>query len=225
MVALAFSGAFDNDAGASSFVMDLSGIAEAAPEDEIPPGFAELFTEMEIRQIGDTSYLRFPFFTAFLSLETEWISFPSEESFSSEVAPITPVNPTEFLRMFESVGGSVTEVGADTIRGAETTHYVVVFDMEHLLRVSDPGQLEDLENLGPLPFDELPMDIWVSSDGLVHRFEIMLDASLADVPEGEGFDRLVMRFDLFDHGLPVDIVAPPAGEVTGGGDLGGIFGA
>ena len=119
----------------------------------------------------------------------------------------------------------MTEVGADTIRGAETTHYVVVFDMEHLLRVADPGQLEDLENLGPLPFDELPMDIWVSSDGLVHRFEIMLDASLADVPEGEGFDRLVMRFDLFDHGLPVDIVAPPAGEVTAGGDLGDIFGA
>lgn len=224
-VALTFSGAFDTNAGTSSFVMDMSDFANVVPADEVPPEFADLFGVIEVRQIGDTSYMRFPFFSSFLGVETDWISFPTEEQSATDgLAPVTPVNPSEFLNIFQSVGASVSEVGTEEIRGEETVHYVVLFDMADLIRQSDPEQLAELENLGPLPFDELPMDIWISEDGLVHRFEIVFDAASVGAAPDDGFERMVMRFDMFDHGLPVDIQPPPDDDVTDAGELVGFFG-
>ena len=96
-LAMSFSGAFDNHAGSFSFVMDLSGIADAVGEDVLP-GFEDMFGEMEIRQIGGIAYMRFPFFASFLGAETEWISFPADETGAVTAGFLaTPGNPIEFL--------------------------------------------------------------------------------------------------------------------------------
>ena len=224
VITLRFSQAFDTAAGTSAFVMDMSELAAAVPPDELPPEMAELFGEMEMRQIGDTAYLRFPFFTALVGVETDWISFPQDpQAVAQAVSPVAPVNPNEFLETFSAVGAEVTEQGREVIRGVETTRYLVTFSMEELMRVADPEELADLEAMGPLPFDALPMDIWISDDGLVHRFVFAFDAASAGPSATEDFGRMVMRFDMYDHNRPVDIEPPPALDVTDGSELGFVF--
>ncbi len=220
-VAFTFSGAFDNTIPATTFVMDLGELAAAAG-DEIPPGFEDLFAEMEIRQIGDTAYMRFPFFTEFLGVPTEWVSFPSGSADpTAGIVAGTPGNPADVLGAFDSAGATVLEAGPDPIRGFDTTRYVLIFDVEELAATADPEDLAALEELGPLGVEEFAVDVWIDPDGLLHRFEMTFDGSqLGDAAESGGFERMTMRFDILDHGAPVEIVAPPADQVTDGEGLG-----
>ena len=224
-VAISFSAVFDLESASSSFIIDLTDFADAIPADELPPGLGGLFGEIEVRQIGNTSYIKLAFLGELLGTQTDWISFPVDEEATAEgLSPIPAINPAEILGMLRSVGATVTEVGTESIRGVEAIHYAVTFDFEDLSRLVDPDQFGQLEALGPVPFDELPfeelpVDIWISQDGLVHRVEMVLDLSDTVGVPGEGFGMLVMRFDVFDHGLPLDIQPPPADDVTDASDL------
>lgn len=211
-----FSGAFDNESGNFSFLMDMSGLASIGG-DEIPPEFADMFGEMEVRTIGDTSYIRFPFFALFLGAQTEWISAPAEEGLDASggfAGGATPGNPADFLDAFDDANGTAEEVGRETIRGVDTTHYLVVFDMEELLENATPEERSQIEAQGPLPIDELPMDLWISDDGLVYKYVIELVGSDLDLPADESFESMTMEFEMFDYGEDIVIEPPPADEVT-----------
>jgi hypothetical protein len=204
-----FSGAFDNDAGAFSFTMDMSFMAGG---EDVPPEMAGLLGEMEMRTIGDTSYIKFPFFSLFLGAETEWIAIPAEEGADATggFGGVTPGNPGDFFDSFEDANGTVEELGRETIRGVETTHYLVVFDMEELLENATPEERAEIEAQGPLPIDQLPIDLWISDDGLVYKYVIEMDGT--DLPEGESFESMIMEFEMFDY--DADIVIEPPEEYT-----------
>jgi len=212
-----FSGAFDNEAGNFSFVMDMSFLAEQTGE-EIPPEFASMFGEMEVRTIGETSYIRFPFLALFLGVQTEWIAAPADEGMDAAgsfgVAGTTPGNPADFLEAFEEADASVEEVGREEIRGVDTTHYLVTFDMEKLLAEATPEERAQIEEQGPLPIDSFPMDIWISDDGLVYKYVIELVGEDLDLPPDEEFGSMVMEFEMYDYGEDIDIEPPPADQVT-----------
>lgn len=219
-----FGGAFDNASGDSSFYMDMSGLGTAGGED-VPAEFADLFGEMEVRQIGDLSYVKFPFFNMFLGAETPWIAMPADESDPTGGFSMTsPGNPTEILESFEDAGATVEAIGVETVNGVNATHYRAVFDVETLLAEATPAERERLEAQGPLPSDALPMDVWISDDGLVVRFIMDIDGSAVETEPGEGFGRMLMRYDMYDLNQPVEIEAPPPGEVTHVDDLDASFG-
>lgn len=223
--AMPFSGAFDNQTGAFSFTMDLSGIAAAAGE-EIPPGFEDLFSEMEIRTIGDVAYMRFPFFSAFLGVETEWIKIPAEDAGSAAggfSGGVSPANPTGSLDAFRNADATVTELGREEVRGVETTRYLVMIDMEKLLANATPEERAELEAQGPLPFDELPLQLWISDDDLIYRYVMDISGDSVDVAPGEGFERMTMTFEIYDYGATIEIEEPPAEDVTDAEELGGLF--
>ena len=219
-----FGGAFDNASGNFSFYMDMSSIADAAG-DELPPEFADLFGEMEVRQIGDTAYLKFPLFTALFGAETPWISMPAEEGdVASGFMMTSPGNPSEILGSFEDAGATVDVIGTETVNGVKATHYRAVFDMEALLAQATPEERARLEAQGPIPVDFMPMDVWISDDGFVVRFVMEIDGSAVETTQGESFDRMLMQYDLFDLGSDVVIEPPPPGEVTDIEELEGSFG-
>ncbi len=220
-----FGGSFDNAAGNFSFYMDMSGIAAAAAEDEeIPAEFAELFGDMEVRQIGDTAYLKFPLFTMLFGAETEWISMPADEDATGGFVATSPSNPSEILESFQDVGATVEVIGVETVNGVQATHYRAVFDMEALLAEATPEERARLEAQGPLPADALPMDLWISEAGHVVRFVMEIDGTGVATAPGESFDRMLMQYDLFDLGEAIVIEPPPAAEVTDIEDLEGSFG-
>lgn len=208
-LAMTFSGEFDNEAGNFSFIMDLSAMAAQFGE-EIPPELGGLFTEMEIRTIGDTSYIRFGLFTMFLGTDVEWVATPVEEGEEATggFTGATPSNPADFLEFFEEAKGTVEELGRETIRGVETTHYLVTFDMEELRANATPEQLAEIEEQ-QLPLDELPMNLWISDDGLVYKYVIEIDGSKVDVPPEDAFELMTIDFEMFDYGEDI-VIEPPA---------------
>ncbi len=219
-----FGGAFDNASGDSSFYMDMSGVAAAGGE-EIPPELAELFGEMEVRQIGDTSYVKFGFFNMFLGAETPWIAMPADESDPTGGFSMTsPGNPSEILGSFEDAGAEVEVIGTEAVNGVNATHYRAVFDMETLIAQATPEERAELEAQGPLPTDVMPMDVWISNDGLVIRFIMEIDGDSVDVDPGESFGHMLMRYDMFDLNANVVIEPPPAEDVTHVDDLEMAFG-
>jgi hypothetical protein len=223
--AMPFSGAFDNATGAFSFTMDLSGIAAAAGE-EIPAEFGDLFSEMEIRTIGDVAYMRFPFFSAFLGVETEWIKIPADEAGSAAggfSGGVSPANPTGSLDAFRDADAKVSELGREEVRGVETTRYLVLIDMEQLLANATPEERAELEAQGPLPFDELPLQLWIGDDDLIYRYVMDISGDSVDAAPGEGFERMTMTFDIYDYGATIEIEEPPAADVTDAEELGGLF--
>jgi hypothetical protein len=221
-----FSGAFADNAN-YSFIMDLGGIAAAAGE-EIPPEYADLFGEMEIRQIGETSYIKFGLFSMF-GVPTEWVSFPADEG-ADAVGGFTgsnPTNPAEFLKQLEDAKAEVTEVGRETVRGVETTRYRAVFDIDALKEGLSAEELAELDE--GLPADAfpsgMPMEFWIGDDGQIYRYVIDLDGSDVNFDAEEGqFERMIMTYEIYDHGADIDIEAPPADQVTDGSSLGGSFG-
>ena len=213
--AMPFSGAFDNEAGNFSFLIDMSFMASQFGE-EIPPEMAGLIGEMEVRTIGDTSYIRFPFFSLFLGVQTEWIAAPAEEgqSATSGFGGSSPSNPADFLEFFEEANGTVEDLGRETIRGVDTTHYLVVFDMKDLLANATPEERAEIEAEGLPPIDCLPMDLWISDDGLVNKYVIEMDGTDLDVAPDEEFESMVIDFEMYDYGSDIVIEAPPADQVT-----------
>ncbi len=223
--AMPFSGSFDNENQAFSFVMDMSGIAAAAGED-LPPGFEDMFSEMEIRAIGDVAYMRFPFFSAFLGVETEWIRLPADEAGSavgSFGAGASPANPTAMLESFADADASITNLGTEELRGVTTTRYSVVIDMEKLLENATPEERAELEAQGPLPFDRLPLEVWIGDDGFVYQYVMQISGDSVQAAPGEGFESMTMLFEIYDYGATITVDEPDASDVTDASELGGLF--
>lgn len=218
-----FGGAFDNTSGDFSFYMDMSGVAVA--DDEIPSEIAGLFGEMEVRQIGDVAYVKFPFFNMFLGADTPWIAMPADESDPIGGFTMTsPGNPSEILGSFEDAGATVEVIGPEIVNGVDSTHYRAVFDTAALLAGATPEERQRLEAQGPIPTDFMPMDVWISDDGLVVRFIMEIDGASVDTEPGESFDVMFMQYDMFELNSGIVIEPPPRSEVTNVEDLELSFG-
>jgi hypothetical protein len=222
-VEMPFSVVTDPATGDSSMVMDFGAMATIGGE-EIPPEMADLMGSMEVREIGDTVYMKFPFFTAFLGADTEWVSMPAEQSdMADDVTPNTaPTDPGAFLESFQEAEGEVEVVGSEEIRGISATHYRIMID-EQWAETLTEEEMGDLEEQGFSPDATFPLDLWVDDDGLVHRMSIVAEASQLEDAEGE-FESMTMTFDFFDFGQPVTIEPPPADQVTDMDELMGGFG-
>mgnify|MGYP001823927503 FL=1 len=208
--------------GDSTFTIDLSEAAGAAPGgEEIPPEFADVFGEMEIRTIGDTAYLRFGLFSM-LGVQTDWVSMPASDAGATAASfGANPVNPADIMSTFGPGVSDPEDLGRETIRGVETTHYSVLVDIEKVTAEADPAALEELEGIGTdFPTGEIPVDFWVGDDGNVYRFSMQFDG--ATTPDA-AFESMTMTWEIFDYGADIEIVAPPADQVTDGSNLTTMF--
>ncbi len=218
-ISIGFSGAFDNENNIFAFKMDLSGAAEGMGE-EIPPEMAGLLGEMEIITVGDDSYMKFGFFSMFLGSDTEWIKMPADESGDAAggFAGANPVNPTDMFAAFNNENVDIVEVGTEDVRGVATTHYHAVVDAKAMAEASADGSVEGLEDLGDLP-EKLDVDFWIDDDGYIRRFVITMDGSEVESAPGEGFGQMVMTYEMFAFGEPVNVTVPAEGEYTDMEDL------
>lgn len=227
-VEMPFSVATDPATGDSAFVMDFGAMVTAMGDTEgIPDEMAELMGSMEFRQIGDITYFKFPFFTAFLGAETEWVSMPAEEGggIAEDMGPgATPSDPGGMLESFSDAEGSVEVLGDEEIRGIQTTRYRLLLDESWHEQLTAEEQAE-LEAQGFAADTTFPLDLWIGGEGLVHRMSMTMDASQLSDGSGEDFESMTMTFDFFDFGESITIEPPPADQVTDIEDLGGAFGA
>lgn len=215
----------DSATGDGRMVMDFSGMADMLPPSEVPPEIAGMFDRLELRQVGDTAYMKFGLLNMMFGVETEWMAMPVEDSadftqgFSSGV---NPYDATSFLSWLSDSGGDLSVVGPDTIDGTAVTHYRLTFDLESLAEL-DPASYAELQEAASVGFDELPMDIWIDDQGRVRRYRMEINSTEISGIGAEMFS-MRMEFDFLDYGGSVNVEPPPPGEVTHVDDLEDFFG-
>lgn len=218
---ISFGTAFNSTTGDSSFLMDMSALtagAEIAPEDD-PLGLASGFLgETEFRTIGDRVYVKFGFVTALLGADTPWVSMPEEDGseFTTDSSDV-PQDPREILDAYADAEGSIDDLGLESVNGVEATHYRILIDSDSMRLTAD--ERAELEESGLFAAGEIPMDVWFTDDGHMVRLIMEIDGSELDVPPEEHFERMVLRYDVFEINGDVQIEPPPADQVTAIEDL------
>lgn len=221
---ITFATAFDAASGDSSFSMDFSSLADAFPADPDDPMAAwagGLFGELEFRQVGDMGYVRFPLLTEMVGADTEWVSMAPEQGaeFSSGFENM-PSDPHELLDAYDGADATVEDLGVERVNGVDATHYRVTFDAARMVAEMTPDERAEFEASGLFADGVIPLDLWISDDGHLVRLVFSVDGSTVTAPEGEGFEEMTIRYDMFDINGNVTIEAPPAGSVTSVEDLG-----
>ncbi len=228
-VTMLISGAYDDDSQSSEMTMDLSGMtAMVAAGDEGSEIFVEFFADpLRIISIGDRSWVKWGFFSAFLGAGDKWIEGESEGSGGATQSlglGSVGFTPTDFIGALEGADVDVEEVGSEDVRGVQTTKYRAVLDLVALSNQLTPDELADLEEaIGEGAPAEFPIEMWIDSDGELRRFSLEV-ASTELMPEGDQLDSATLLFEMWDNGEDVNIVPPDPADVLAGDELGFGFG-
>ena len=235
---LSMSGAYDLDADAFDMAVDLSGIsalvaAEASPSEAEMLG-AMLAEPIQLRSIGETAWVHLGAFGAMFGVvaadgDPAWIETEAEEaaSMTTQLGVDGPASPIDLLEALTELDATVTEIGSATIRGTETTHYLVSIDLDAAAASLPAEQRAELE--AELPdgiAGELPIELWMDDDDRLRRLVVELDdfESLGLGQDMDDVGSMLIEFEVYDIGEPVTIERPPAGEVVSSEDLGFGFG-
>jgi len=122
-------------------------------------------------------------------------------------------DPSQMLQYLRATS-NVDEVGKDTVRGVDTTHYAARLQLDRVADKVSPDAARALKQATKtLGTKEIPLDVWVDGDGLVRR--VRMDWH----PKGGSF---VMALDLFDFGdvhvdVPADSETVDLSNMLGGG--------
>jgi hypothetical protein len=161
--------------------------------------------DLEMRVIGDTAYLR---------TGSSWIS----ETVAATGAS-TPV-PTDYLQYLQGVSGAVRSKGHETLRGVDTTRYVVTLDLGRALtRIADSSQRAAIQHaLTQFGLNSFPATVWIDGQGRLRRMDLTLDLSKVARTFGASTGaalKLQESVEMYDFGVAVDVQAPPnASKVT-----------
>lgn len=225
-VEMTIFGRYDQEAEAIDVTIDLGTLMSSAmaADPSVPAGFDDMFSEpLRMVVIGDESWLQWSLLSMFTGQPDAWMAATPEELDSSSLGvgvSSGTMDPTGILSELAGADADITVVGTETVRGVETTHWLATVDVESLAGGLDDEERAELEaQLGTLEGDTVPVELWVGvDDGLLYRYRVTIASSMLDETAGEA----VVTFELFDHGQPVDIAAPPADQII---DSGALFGA
>jgi hypothetical protein len=153
---------------------------------------------------GTTVYLRSPRFTSELPAGKSWIKIDLQKAGKSLGldfnAMLSQQNPTDALARLEHTG-KVAKIGSETIDGVSATHYRTTIDISKL------PQGDKIEQLVHPHFG--PLDVWIGSDGFVHRFRMDYTATEQSV----GLVHTLMTVTLSDFGEHVNVDVPSDDQV------------
>lgn len=110
----------------------------------------------------------------------------------------------------------VTKVGVETVRGARTTHYRAVVDLEEAAKKSSK---EDAKALRALVDDvgvtTQPIDVWLDNGERVRRISADVDLRHADLSDEEkDLKSVTTTMEFYDFGTPLTVQVPPAKDVA-----------
>lgn len=229
----AFSGegAFDAVANRAALSFDFSSFAEllggmfaglAGPGAQDGPDFGDPSAwKIDAVQDGDVVYMRFPAIASELPDGKSWVRVDATDAASAhgfdfgQLQDLGGNDPRQALELLRAASKEIETVGAEELRGVQTTHYRATVDLakyEQLVPAAErekTGEMVEglLEQAGLAGF---PVDVWVDGSGLVRRMEV----SLAAQPDGTEPVEANITFELWDYGEAVDVELPPADEVA-----------
>lgn len=113
-------------------------------------------------------------------------------------------DPSKMLEYLRAVS-KVEEKGSEAVRGVQTTHYEARLQIDQVADKVSPEAARALEQLSTgLGTDEIPIEVWVSDDGLVRKLTMNWHPAQGS---------FVLDMELFGFG-DVDIDVPGASETV-----------
>jgi hypothetical protein len=224
-------------AGRAEYTVDM----QAETQGLVPEGTPRAEIRLEVRDLGDDLYLRFPAAFESAGVGEQWVQVPAR------AAPIGPSTPEGFeevsARVFLaarllrpetclSVLGATrraVEVGPDEVRGQAATRYAIewaprqwVEDVGLFFFFGEDRSPERLAVLDRVLDDATIGDAWVDEEGRVSRVTVSADLSLIspyfDPPgTGELWRDLRAKCEFYDYGDGGATIEAPADAVQTGG--------
>jgi hypothetical protein len=174
--------------------------------------------ELDARYLSENGdvvmYMNMGALTAGLPNGKSWIRLDLEQvgnalgiDFSKLMGQGATQNPLQSLETIKD-SGDFAEVGTEELNGAKTTHYHGTVDLLKAAksRGLDPGAVQKLIDAGAPA--EYPIDVWVDESGYIVQYRMAIDQKVKGVPSST-----IMTMGMSDFGTPVDVTAPPAGDV------------
>ncbi|HLH27414.1 MAG TPA: hypothetical protein VKW77_00785, partial [Acidimicrobiales bacterium] len=115
-------------------------------------------------------------------------------------------------------------VGTATLHGTPTTAYAADVDLGAYVARVDPDAAPSIQALErQIGASKLPVVVWVDGQGRLRQLEISFGVPSASAA-ASGSASVHLTLQVWDYGVPVHVVAPPAdetqdvtGQVTGAG--------
>jgi len=127
------------------------------------------------------------------------------------------VQPGDILSMLEAEGAKVQKLGPDTVDGVATTRYRVTLDIAKALQTK--GLNDPLLKRMAAKAPNVPLNVWIGKDGLVHRVQASFAQTHNGVPA-----HVSLTVDVSDYGTDATIAAPPSDDVFDATQLAQSFG-
>jgi len=121
-------------------------------------------------------------------------------------------DPTQALALLKGVSSDIQEVGAEQVRGADTTHYKVTLDLRKAANQQSPAAKKQFARvLEQAQVRSVPADVWVDGEGRLRKMRYAMKLR----PNGAtGSVTVRTAMELFDFGTTVTVARPPASQVT-----------
>lgn len=125
-------------------------------------------------------------------------------------------DPSQYLQFLQGAG-RVEELGSETVRDVETTHFKAVVDLNEAVKQAPAETRASLaQAIKAYGSKRVPVNAWIDSDGLLRRVRYTYGGS-----KQTGGLSSSITVDFYDFGTTVEVRPPPADEVT---DLADILG-
>ena len=229
-VSFTVTGAFDPVNNRAEMSFDFTDMVTAIAASTNDPAAASLLQEifgsepLQLRHIEGVAYLSGPLISALLDVQTNWISFPADLDQSARSLGAIGLgqfnSQADLLAFLHKVYG-VDEVGPETVRGVDTTHYRGVISLNTLLTQLHPEDVTQIE--ASLAIDladhlgDAPIDIWIDDEGIIRRILLVTDFSdyggVGRYTE-ETVGAITLLHEVYDVGEAILIEDPPFGDIT-----------
>ncbi len=163
-------------------------------------------------------YIQSPLFTGKLPGGARWMKLDLAElaqttGLDTQSLTSGQSNPAQVLEYLKASGGTVSRVGAATIRGAQTTHYRATIDLAKAIRMeagaSQGAAKQAIEKLAAqTPSQTVPVEVWIDAHNLVRRMSL----SLSQAAVGQHV-KVTFQLELFNFGATPSVNAPASSEV------------
>jgi hypothetical protein len=212
-IPISAAGAFDLKAGKGRFTATTRVAGQAVRLEEISDG-------LDLYLHSDALAGRLPGGKRWVKLDLAKVGRSSGVDLSA-LQSLGNGDPTQILGYLKRVG-DVRKIGRATIGGTATTHYAGAVQLAKVAPPGDAAAARALRRLKQLTgLDRVPVEAWISDDGLVRRERVAVDARAAKTGGGA---RLDLTVDFTRFGVRVDAPVPPGGDVFDASNLAGALG-
>lgn len=167
-------------------------------------------SKVEIRLVGETVYIRVGDLVGGIGSALlggkEWISMDLSALGGESLAG---ANPANLLAMLRGIA-DVEEVGTESIRGNQTTHYTGRINMSKAIGAAPSADKKEVSSVFENLSNEFPVDVWVDSEGRTVKLS---------TNGGGSENKFSFSLEFYDFGADLNISAPPSRDV---GSLGGL---